>query len=238
MGHRHDAVEALRAYVADLEPTIVDGADGRAGGADDGDIALSGRVLGAPHFGLLAGVAGVAIVGLIGAPAAFGILGEPVDASASMDDPSGAASVATSPIVPQAGAAAERAVYVLSAAGLTDAARVVSFAVATGLDTDADVSSAIVALLAAVEAAGDKAIDDLAVISATEVLVEATRPPGLTPDRRTPGLDADTFIPPGQDDTFIPPGQDDTFIPPGRNDRPKDVPAGPRDASGSDRTSR
>jgi hypothetical protein len=219
MGHRHDAVEALRAYVADLETTIIDGADGRAGHPVQSSAATSGRVIGAPHPGLITGVAGVALVGLIGVPAALGFLGAAPGRSSDTIDPSPAATAATErgPAVTTGGARAIRAVHRLSAVGLTDAAGIVSLAIVMGVDRDPDVDAAIEALMAAVDEAGAHAADDVVVRSALAALMEATRPPGLTPDRLPPGRSDDT-VPPGRDDTFTPPGRDDTFTPPGRDD--------------------
>jgi hypothetical protein len=228
MGHRHEAVEALRAYARDLETTIGDGVPLRVGSADQDDAAASVSGPGAPHLGLLTAAAGVVLVGSVGILSAFIGSGSPSEAvGGAMPEAAPGSTVAVTTDASTSFYAA-RASMRFTTLGFADAAAAVSAAVTDGTIDRSDVRAAIDRVLHLTLDVGDLADLDpdarAEVDAAVALLVGITRPPGLDPDRMPPGQGGtppgqdDTFVPPGQDDTFVPPGQDDTFVPPGQDD--------------------
>ena len=73
MGHRHDAVEALRAYARDVENTANGGAVSSVGSTNQDRAVATKPASGAPH--LLAVFAVAASVVLVGAIAMAGVIG-------------------------------------------------------------------------------------------------------------------------------------------------------------------
>jgi hypothetical protein len=221
MGHRRDAVEALRAYARDLDSTIDDGAVARVGSAHQDDAGVADASFGAPHHGLIVGAVGVVLVGFVGLWAMAG--SPPAGDLATLEvSPSTDAVVAIA--TPRSGPVGNaafgiRAVARLSALGLQSAADAVEYAIDTGSDEDEDVVAAITRVLDLTDAYGadEDPTRDPEILAAVHALIAVTRPPGLDLARRPPGQN-DDFVPPGQDDTFVPPGQDDTFVPPGLDD--------------------
>jgi len=224
MGHRRDAIEALRAYAHDLDSTMGDGGIERVGSAHQDDATVSGPGYGAPHHGLIVGAVGVVLVGLVGV---WAMTGPPRGgAVVTLEVPPVTPAVTATPAGTSNAAFGVRAVARFTTLGLVTAADAVEQAMDSGLDQDEAVVAAISRVLALTESYefADDPSQDPEVMAAVATLVTLTRPPGLDPDRAPPGHGGvppdqdDTFTPPGQDDTFTPPGQDDTFTPPGRDD--------------------
>ncbi|HSJ71236.1 MAG TPA: hypothetical protein VLA29_06285 [Acidimicrobiia bacterium] len=240
MGHRHDAVEALRAYAQSLEEAIDDGSVHRVGSAYQDDARPVTSDLGAPQLRVLVGLVGVVLVGLVGT----GVVAATLAPQSDDASPSTADTLAASQVVlPEP--ATNSAIRALARIGSTDGLAAVTYAMATDSDRDPAVS-AIIAIIADLSSRlANGAADFGASIEleqAIDELIAIIRPPGLDPDWTPPGLGGvapgqdDTFVPPGQDDTFVPPGQDDT-TPPGQGDttppgqEDKTIPPGQEDKS-------
>jgi hypothetical protein len=219
MGHRHDAIEALRAYARDVENTANGGVVSPVGSTNQDDAAATGPAHGAPH--LLAASAVAASVVLVGAIAISGIVGMSRDA-----DPAAGTSQTTLSTPATPAPLTATAVRALNEHGLTQAAQNVLLAMSAGTDESPEVADALQAVLDRIDAivasgvAVTNADPDLETALAN--LEEATRPPGLDPDRLPPGQGGTA---PGQDPTFVQPGQDPTFVQPGRGEN-GDAPQG------------
>jgi hypothetical protein len=202
MGHRRDAVEALREYAHDLEfTTYPGGVTYRVGSSPQGDERRVDHDLGAPQLRVLVASVAVALVGLVGV-AGIASAAAPVAskaASATDADPVSRDLVAT-------GAPAVRA---LAKMGDTNAAALVASALAHGEEADASAEAiARIEVLAAAIANGHARPGDTGALAAAVEALSETLVPPMAQD--------DDFTPPGQDDSFTPPGQDDDFTPPGR----------------------
>jgi hypothetical protein len=212
MGHRQDAIEALRAYARDVETTINGGAVSSVGSTSQDDAAATSPAPGAPH--LLAVSAVAASVVLVGAIAISGVIGMSEDANATPD-----ASPTTLSTPVASGPSSATAVRALNEHGLTQAAQNVLLAMSAGIDESPAATEALEAVfdrIDALVASGAPVTEtDSELAAALAILEEATRPPGLDTDRLPPGQGG---TPPGQDPTFTPPGQDPTFTPPGQGD--------------------
>jgi hypothetical protein len=227
MGHRHDAVEALRVYAQSLEGAIDDGLVQRVGSAYQDDARPVTSSLGAPQLKALVGLVGVVLVGLVGTGVLAANLATPSPVTPTLDaSPTAPDSPASTPVVlPEP--ATNIAIRALARIGSSEGLAAVTYAMATDVDQDPAVS-AIIDTIADLSSSIAVGTTDLAASvqleQAIDQLIAIVRPPGLDPDWTPPGLGGvapgqdDTFIPPGQDDTFVPPGQDDTFVPPGRDE--------------------
>jgi hypothetical protein len=224
MGHRHDAVEALRAYAQSLEETIDDGLVHRVGSAYQDDAGQVPSSLGAPQLKALVGFVGVVLVGLVGTGVlASNLAPQSRDASSTLSDTSAASQV----VLPEP--ATSIAIRALARIGSAEGLAAVTFAMATDSDHDPAVS-AIIAIIADLSSKlADGATDLAAPIEleqAIDQLIAIIRPTGLDHDQIPPGLGGvapgqdNTPTPPGQDNTPTPPGQDNTPTPPGQDNTP------------------
>jgi hypothetical protein len=163
-----------------------------------------------------------ASVVLVGAIAISGIIGMSSDA-----DPVAGPSQTTLSTPAAPAPLTATAVRALNEHGLTQAAQNVLLAMSAGTDESPAVTEALEVVfdrIDALVASGASVTEaDSELAAALVILEEATRPPGLDPDRLPPGQGGTppgqdpTFTPPGQDPTFTPPGQDPTFTPPGQD---------------------
>jgi hypothetical protein len=229
MGHRHDAVEALRAYAQSLEETIDDGLVQRVGSAYQDDARRVTSSLGAPQLKALVGFVGVVLVGLVGTAVLAATLAPSADDASSFEASSTPpdTSAATQVVLPEP--ATSVAIRALARIGSTEGLAAVTHAMATDSDRDPTVSAIIDTIADLSSRIADGATGPAAsteLEQAIDQLIATIRPPGLDPGWTPPGLGGvapgqdDTFTPPGQDDTFTPPGQDDTFTPPGQDKDP------------------
>jgi hypothetical protein len=220
MGHRIDAIEALRAYARDVEDTINGGVVSSVGGTNQDDAAATRAAHGAAH--LLAMSAIAASVVLVGAIATSFVI-----ATSDGSVPAVSAPKPTPSLIASSADSTATAVRALNENGSTQAAQNVLQAMSLGTDATQVVAEALHAVVDRIDvlvASGSSvSATDPALATALENLEEATRPPGLDPDLLAPGQAGTpqgqdpTFVPPGKDPTMAPPGQDPTFVPPGQD---------------------